>query len=49
MKPFLASSVPEEELVKVISTRRSFGHKRYLNGRADVVVKVILGKSTHNA
>lgn len=49
MKPFLTSSVPDEELVKFISTRHSFGHKRRPNGRADVVVKVILDKSTHDA
>lgn len=49
MEPFLASSVPDEELMKFISTRYSFGHKRCPNGRADVVVKVILDESTHNA
>lgn len=49
MEPFLTSSIPDEEFVKFISTRHSFGHKRRPNGRADVVIKVILDKSTHNA
>lgn len=49
MKPLLAGSVPNEEFVKFISTRHSFGHKRCPNGGADVVVKVVLDKPTHDA